>query len=36
MEILFDSIEKDHIFIIAVAHCHRRPDYWVDRILDES
>jgi plasmid stabilization system protein ParE len=24
------SIEADHIFIIAIAHQHRRPDYWVD------
>lgn len=28
------SIEKDYIYIIAIAHCHRRPDYWIDRILD--
>lgn len=26
------SIESDHIFIIAVAHQHRRPDYWIDRL----
>jgi len=26
---LLYSIEQDHIFIIAVAHLHRRPDYWV-------
>ena len=25
------SIESDHIFIIAIAHQHRRPDYWVDK-----
>lgn len=25
------SVEKDHILIIAVAHLHRKPDYWVDR-----
>lgn len=25
------SIEKDHIFIIAVSHQHRKPDYWVER-----
>lgn len=25
------SIEKDYIYIIAIAHCHRRPDYWIDR-----
>jgi len=29
---LLYSIEQDHIFIVAVAHQHRRPDYWVDRI----
>jgi len=23
------SIEKDHILIIAIAHHHRKPDYWV-------
>lgn len=25
------SIEKDHILIIAVAHQHRKPDYWISR-----
>jgi hypothetical protein len=25
------SIESDHIFIIALAHQHRKPDYWVER-----
>jgi len=30
------SIEKNYIYIIAIAHCHRRPDYWVDRILEKS
>lgn len=24
------SIESDHIFIVAIAHQHRKPDYWVD------
>ena len=28
---LLYSIEDDHIFIIAVAHQHRKPDYWIDR-----
>ena len=28
---LLYSIEKDHIFIIAVAHQHRRPTYWQGR-----
>jgi hypothetical protein len=26
---LLYSIEEDHIFIIAVAHLHRKPDYWI-------
>ncbi len=28
---LLYSIEDDHVFIIAVAHQHRKPDYWIDR-----
>lgn len=28
---LLYSIESDHIFIIAVAHQHRKPNYWVER-----
>jgi plasmid stabilization system protein ParE len=28
---LLYSIESDHIFIIAVAHQYRKPNYWVDR-----
>ena len=27
---LLYSVEEDHIFIIAVAHQHRKPDYWID------
>jgi len=27
------SIESDYICIIAVAHCHRKPEYWIERIL---
>jgi len=27
---LLYSIEDDHIFVIAVAHQHRQPDYWID------
>ncbi len=26
------SIESDYIYIIAVAHCHRKPEYWIERI----
>jgi toxin ParE1/3/4 len=25
------SIEVDHLYILAVAHQHRRPSYWVGR-----
>lgn len=28
---LLYSVESDHILIIAVAHRHRKPDYWVGR-----
>ncbi|MBK9214833.1 MAG: type II toxin-antitoxin system RelE/ParE family toxin [Chloracidobacterium sp.] len=28
---LLYSIEPDHIFVIAAAHQHRHPDYWIDR-----
>ena len=33
---LLYSIEPDHIYIIAVAHQHREPEYWVDRIDDPA
>ena len=33
-KILF-SLEKDHILIIAIAHQHREPDYWVDEYRRE-
>ena len=28
---LMYSVEADHILVIAVAHQHRKPDYWIDR-----
>jgi plasmid stabilization system protein ParE len=28
---LLYSVEEDHILVIAVAHQHRKPDYWVDK-----
>ena len=28
---LLYSVEEDHILVIAVAHQHRKPAYWVDR-----
>lgn len=29
---LLYSVESDHLYIIAVAHQHRAPDYWIDRV----
>lgn len=29
---LLYSVETDHILVIAVAHQHREPDYWTERI----
>ena len=26
------SIWKDRIYILAIAHQHRQPEYWIDRI----
>ena len=28
---LLYSIESNHIFIIAVAHQHRKPNYWIEK-----
>ena len=28
---LMYSVEEDHILVIAIAHQHRKPDYWVGR-----
>jgi plasmid stabilization system protein ParE len=30
------SIEKDIILVLAIAHQHQKPDYWVDRIQDKK
>ena len=27
------SVEESYIYIIAIAHCHRKPNYWIERIL---
>ncbi len=27
---LLYSIEDDHILILAIAHLHRKPDYWIE------
>jgi len=29
---LLYSVESDHVYVIAVAHQHREPNYWVGRI----
>lgn len=29
---LFYALEADHILVLAVAHAHRKPMYWSDRI----
>ena len=29
---LLYSVEADHIYVIAVAHQHREPNYWVGRV----
>lgn len=29
---LLYSVESDHVYVVAVAHQHREPNYWVDRI----
>ncbi len=28
---IYYSLEKDHLYIIAIAHQHRKPTYWIDR-----
>lgn len=28
---LLYSVESDHLYVIAVAHQHRKPEYWVGR-----
>lgn len=28
---LMYAVESDHIYVIAVAHQHRKPDYWTTR-----
>ena len=28
---VYYSLEKDHLYVIAIAHQHRKPNYWIDR-----
>lgn len=30
------SIEPDYIYTVAIAHQHQRPNYWVNRFLQET
>jgi len=30
---LLYAVEPDHLYIIAIAHQHRQPDYWTRRVL---
>lgn len=30
------GLDTDKIIVIAVAHLHRKPDYWIDRIKQPS
>lgn len=32
---LLYSVEMDHLYVIAVAHQHRAPDYWIERTTDK-
>ena len=29
---LLYSVEADHLYVIAIAHQHREPDFWIDRL----
>ena len=29
---IYYSIQNDIILILAIAHQHRKPDYWIDRV----
>ena len=29
---IYYSIQDDIILILAIAHQHRKPDYWIDRV----
>ncbi len=32
---LIYAVEADYVFVIAVAHQHRKPGYWRDRIANQ-
>ncbi len=29
---LLYTVQADHVFVVAVAHQHRNPGYWTDRL----
>lgn len=29
---LLYSVEADHLYVIAIAHQHREPDFWIGRL----
>jgi plasmid stabilization system protein ParE len=31
---IFYQIREDEIFVVAVAHLHRQPEYWRDRVKE--
>lgn len=30
------GIDSETIIVVAVAHLHREPQYWIDRLLDQE
>jgi len=32
---IYYSIQKNKIIILAIAHHHQKPNYWIDRKIDE-
>ena len=33
---IYYSIQNDIILILAIAHQHRKPDYWTDRVISHQ
>jgi plasmid stabilization system protein ParE len=33
---LIYAVDKDDVVVLAVAHLHRRPDYWRDRLQQKK
>lgn len=30
------GIDSENIIVVAIAHLHREPQYWIDRLLDQK